>query len=40
LHDDCVCALALAVQQFGHRSEEGAYQTARTASYAPRRTHP
>jgi hypothetical protein len=36
LHDDCVMALALAVEKLGHRSQDGAYKQARTASYATR----
>lgn len=39
LHDDCVVALALAVEKYDHRSQDGAYQMARTASYATRK-HP
>lgn len=37
LHDDCAMALALAVAKRSHASDLAPYQTARTASYAPRR---
>lgn len=38
LHDDCVIALALAVEKRTHTAAAVSYRVARTASYAPRKT--